>query len=212
MQQEAVRKLDDQINLHTIVAPFDGYLTTDHCEIGQWLLKGAAVAEVVYLDEVDVEVQLAEDNVSGARVGAEARVEVSALPGEVFVGKVALVVPQANPRSRTFPVKIRVPNRTVNDQPLLKSNLFARVTLPLGKAEKATLVPKDAIVLGGPSPIVYVVGSDNKVKPVPVQLGVCSAGLIAVRAELKAGEQVVVQGNERLMPGATVAPSTADKK
>jgi hypothetical protein len=82
--------------------------------------------------------------------------------------------------------------------------------LPTGKRQMAILVPKDALVLGGQQPMVFVVdgaGPDTKqgkVRPVPVQLGSSTGRMIQVNGPLAAGQMVVVQGNERLQPGAEV--------
>jgi multidrug efflux pump subunit AcrA (membrane-fusion protein) len=207
-QEEVVQRLEDQIGLHTLRAPFDGYVSAEHTEVGHWVMRGGLVAEVVELDEVEVEANVNEEAIGYLSVGAEARVEVGALPDRVFVGKVARIVPQANVKARTFPVKVAVKNEVRNGTPLLKSNLFARVTLAVGRPEQATLVPKDAVVLGGPQPLVYAVeaGADGVgvPKPVVVELGVPSGSLIQVKGPLKAGQKVIVQGNERLRPGQAV--------
>jgi RND family efflux transporter MFP subunit len=210
-QRAVAERLEDQKKKHTIVSPFDGYVSAEHTEVGQWVNRGDLVAEVVHLDQVDVRAFVLEQHVPYIRPGLPVRVEVPALPSEVFTGQVALVVPQADERSRTFPVKIRVDNKISEEEgPLLKAGLLARVTLPTGAKEIATLVPKDALVLGGPQPMVYVVdlgkngAKQGKVRPVPVQLGVADGALIQVKGELKNGQQVVVRGNERLRPGQDV--------
>lgn len=209
-QSEAVEKLSDQISLHTIRAPFDGYVTDELAEVGRWVLKGDPVAEVVLLDEVEIEVNVPEDIVARLFPGADCRIEVSALPEKVFTGPIAFITPQANAKSRTFPVLITVKNTITEAGPVLKSNMFARTTLPVGKPTPAILVPKDAIVLGGPmGPMVYVIDSEDgksgKVRPAPVGLGIAERGNIAVTGGLKPGDLVVTQGNERLFPGTPVA-------
>jgi multidrug efflux pump subunit AcrA (membrane-fusion protein) len=136
---------------------------------------------------------------------------VPAVRGEIFTGQVTAIVPQADLQARTFPVKVRVANRATSAGPLLRSGMYARVTLPTGGKRLATLVPKDALVLGGPQPVVYVVesadGRQGKSSPVPVQLGVAEGDLIQVTGQIEPGQLVVVQGNERLlpMPGQPVA-------
>jgi RND family efflux transporter MFP subunit len=211
MQEQAVRRIEDQIAKHTIRSPFDGYVVAERTEIGAWVSKGQVVAEVVELDTVDVQVNVLENYVSFLDVGTPARVEVGALPNQVFTGEVALIVPQADVRSRTFPVKVRLKNQTRGGSVLIKAGMLARAALPVGKREAATLVSKDAVVLGGPTPLVYVFEPDEKdpkqgkVRPVPVELGVADDGLIQVRGPIDAKEQVVVQGNERLRPGQQVA-------
>jgi RND family efflux transporter MFP subunit len=210
MQKHVVRRIEDQIAKHTIRSPFDGYVIAERTEVGEWVSKAQVVAEIIELDTVDVEVHVLEDYVRHLTTGTAARVEVGSVPDVVFTGEVALVVPQADVRARSFPVKVRVENRMQGDNPLLKAGMFARVSLPVGKSESAVLIPKDALVLGGPSPMVFVADpsandpKQGKVRPVPVELGVAHDGFLQVKGPLKPGEWVVVQGNERLRPGQEV--------
>ena len=105
-------------------------------------------------------------------------------------------------------MKVRV-NNVVDDRgPLLKAGMFARVTLPVGEPKPLPLIPKDAISIGGLTPVVFVIDSTHgksTVRPVPVTLGVAHGQWVSVGAnELKAGDVVVVEGNERLRPGQEV--------
>ncbi|HEX5136215.1 MAG TPA: efflux RND transporter periplasmic adaptor subunit [Planctomycetota bacterium] len=199
-QQAEVARLEDNLERHTIRAPFAGYVVKKHTEVGEWLGKGAAVAQMVALDEVDVVAQVVEDYILGVQVGMDATVSIGALPGREFPGKVFAIVPGADERARTFPVKVRLKNP---DGPLLKAGMFATVFLPVGGTEKAVLVPKDAIVLGGPSPMVYVV-LENKAVPMPVQIGTAVGELVQVKGGVVGGQKVVVRGNERLQPNQPV--------
>jgi len=209
-QEEEIRRIEDDIAKHKIVAPFDGYIVAEHTEVGQWLAKGAPVVDLVELDPVDVRVLVLEDYIRHLRVGASVRVEIGALPGHAFTGQVALIVPHADIRSRSFPVKVRLRNPQSRGGVLLKSGMFARVTLPVGEKTRALLVPKDALVLGGRRPTVYVVEPSSgdlgkaTVRPVGVDLGVASEDLMQVIGPLEPGQQVVVRGNERLRPGQVV--------
>lgn len=210
-QEATVNRLKDQLSKHSIISRFDGYVTAEHTEIGQWVQQGDPVAEVAALDEIEVLTYVVEQHVPHVRVGSQVTVEVPAIPGQTFSGVVAEIVPQADVQARTFPVKIRVKNEIVDQVPLLKSGMYTRVTLPTGGRQVATLVPKDAIVLGGAQPIVFVVegasavGETGKVSPVPVKVGVADGGLIQITSPLKPGQLVVVQGNERLQPGQEIA-------
>ncbi|MEZ6129552.1 MAG: efflux RND transporter periplasmic adaptor subunit [Planctomycetaceae bacterium] len=208
IQAAMVEKLGDQIKKHTMVARFDGYVVAEHTEIGQWVNRGDPVAEIVAIDRVDVLANVLETHIPFIRPGMEARVEVSALPDRVFLGKVVIVIPQGDERSRTFPVKVRLDNEFQDGKPLLNAGMLARVTLPTGDEKTATMVPKDALVLGGVQPLVYVVtkgkGEETQVTPMPVALGAPSGTLVEVRGELEPGKLVVVRGNERLRPGQPV--------
>ena len=210
IQEALVDKLADQLQKHTIISRFDGYVTTKQTEIGQWVTKGDPMVEVVALDPVEVISYVPETHVPYVRVGKDVRVEVPALPNRVFSGRVALIIPEADARARTFPVKVRVENPPQDNGPQLKAGMYARVTLPTGPTQEAMLVPKDSLVLGGPQPAVFVVdaqsgdGTTGKVRPVAVELGVTSGRLIQVTGPLSAGQKVVVRGNERLRPGQDV--------
>jgi RND family efflux transporter MFP subunit len=146
-------------------------------------------------------------------LGAEVSVDIPALPQSPFTGKVVAIVPQGDVRARTFPVKIAIQNQTTESGPLIKPGMYARVELPVGSMKQAVLVPKDAVVLDQRSPLVYVVegasvvGEQGTVSPVPVTLGRSHGALIDIGDSLKPGQIVVVEGNERLRPGATISIS-----
>ena len=203
MQEATVDRLKDQLTKHTIISRFDGYVTAEHTEVGQWVKQGDPVAEVAALDDVEVSAYVVEQHTPHVRVGMSVMVEVPAVRDRVFTGQVVAIVPQADVQARTFPVKVRVHNETTDEGPLLKSGMYARVMLPTGAKRTALLVSKDAVVLGGPQPIVYVVesadGKQGRASPVPVQLGVADGSLIQVIGPLQPNQLVVVQGNERLM-------------
>ena len=206
MQQATVNRLRDQITKHTVIARFAGYITAEHTEVGQWVKQGDPVVEVAAMDEVEVIAQVVEQYVRFVRPGQQVTVDVPALPGRAFAGIVSAIVPQADLQARTFPVKVRVTNEILNDEPVLKSGMYARVLLPTGDKQMATLVPKDALVLGGPQPVVFIVQRTSpdepagSARPVPVQIGVAEGEWIQVTGPLMAGDLVVVQGNERLKP------------
>jgi len=198
-QEAEVARLMDDLEQHTIRAPFSGYVVEERTEVGQWLDKGGAVATVVALDEVDVVVAVLEDYVTAVAEGDQVPVTIDAIPGESLMGTIEAIVPRADPRARTLPVKIRLKNPRQGDGVLLKEGMFARIHLEIGRKRRAVLVPKDALVLGGAQPTVYVYDPESSTaRPVPVELGLAVDGRIEVKDGLEPGQQVVVRGNERL--------------
>ncbi len=220
--QAEVNRLATQIRLYTVKAPFDGYIVHEYTEKGEWVLQGALVAEVVELDNVDVQVPVLEDYEPFIHVGDEVRVEVPAV-NKTFIGEIALIVPRATRTSRTFPIKVRVKNPMVSGgvdffgtrstTPLLLADMMARVELPVGEKRSALLVPRDALILQGQDPsavarkgqqsTIYLV-ENGKAKLVPVTLGASAGNLVEVIGDLAEGAVVVTQGNERLRPGQAV--------
>ena len=207
MQEALVKQFTDQLRKHTMISPFDGYVVAEHTEVGQWVSRGELVAEIVMLDEVEVQASVLESQIQYVKIGQEARVEVPALKNKIFVGQVSRIVPEADSRSRTFPVMVRLKNE-IDDVtgPLLKSGMLARIVLPTGPEEQVTLVPKDSLVLGGPKTLVMVIDPDPQnpkqgtIRPVPVDLGIAAGNWVEVKGALEPGQTIVVQGNERVRP------------
>jgi RND family efflux transporter MFP subunit len=208
-QEADVQRIDDQLSKHTIRAPFAGWVVELFTEEGQWLSRGGLVARIAELETVEVDVQVPELSITSLAVGADVRLELDAAAQHAWIGRVERIVPQADLLSRSFPVKITLPNRVVDGQPVLRGGMLARAWLPVGKTGLATVVPKDALVLGGRAPLVYAVdasanASRGTVRPVEVTLGSTVGGAVEVRGPLEPGQLVVVRGNERLRPGAAV--------
>lgn len=227
MQAAITEKLKDQLAKHTMYSRFAGYVTVEHTEVGQWLPRGDPVAEIIALDEVDVLAKVIESHIPFIHVGDQATVEVPSLSGRKFNGIVAAIIPEADERSRTFPVKVRIVNQfNAAGEPLLKAGMLARADLPSGNQQTVLMVPKDALVLGGSATLIWIIDAAS-VKPaaasspaaaasdmleanaraIPVVTGVEQNDWIEVRGDdLAAGTAVVVRGNERIPPSRPGAP------
>ncbi len=223
MQAANVEKLRDQVGKHTMYSRFAGYVTVEHTEIGQWLPRGEPVAEIIALDEVDVLAKVVEAHIPYIHVGDPVNVEVPALGGRVMQGTVHAIIPEADERSRTFPVKVRLTNEFNQEgEPLLQAGMLARASLATGAKQTALMVPKDALVLGGPTTLIWTIDSSSiaaaagpagpakrveaNAIAVPVQTGVEQNDWIEVRGDLIGGTNVVVRGNERIPPARPGAP------
>ena len=213
VQEAAVERIDDQLAKHTIRAPFDGWVIERFTEKGQWIARGGLVARIAELDAVEVEVRVPEISVGGLEAGVDVRLEFDAAPHHTWIGRVVRIVPQADVLSRSFPVQIALENTVVDGAPVLRGGMLARAWLPVGRAASVKVVPKDALVLGGPTPVIFVVDgasapnapAGGTVRAVPVELGAAVGGNVEVRSDIEPGRLVVVRGNERLRPGMAVA-------
>ncbi|MGC3971298.1 MAG: hypothetical protein QM775_29335 [Pirellulales bacterium] len=108
-------------------------------------------------------------------------------------------------------MKVRLKNKLdAAGHPLVKSGMFARVWLPVERREQVLLIPQDAVVMGGPVPIVYAAvrsssGAEDAVaKLIPVTLGSAFDEYFEVSGPLQPGMELVIEGNERLRPDQPV--------
>lgn len=121
------------------------------------------------------------------------------------VGTVATVDNSIDVTTDTIKVKALFPN--LDDS--LFPNQAVNVTLQLDTLHDVLAVPQAAVLRGAQGAYVYVVGADNKVSVHVVQPGAADASWVAVQGDLQAGDRVVIDGGDRLRPGATVEVITA---
>lgn len=211
-QQEVIR-LQDLKSKYTIRAPFKGFVVSKMTEVGAWIAVGDPVAEIVELEQVDFAFNVPQEfigKIQEAMAASNDRRNVGILIDgfdDELQGKLLSVVPRVDLRSRLVTVQARVGNPVVGGIPLLKPGMLGRANLAVGKTREMTVLSRDALVLGGPQPLVYKlagVGADPVVVAVPVRLGSSVGSLIEVFGEVREGDEVVVEGNEQLQPGMTV--------
>ncbi len=194
-----IEELKDSIRKKRVIAPFSGFIAEEHTEVGEWIKKGGGVVTLIDLSLIRITVDVPERYIMGIRPDAAVQVMAGAYGMKPVSGIISAILPEGNPDSRTFPVRIDVPNRKLK----LKSGMEARVTFNLAKKTKAMLVPKDAVVAANGRRIVFVVNT-GVVQPVNIKIIGTYGTNMAVTGFLKPGDKVVVRGNERLRPGQAV--------
>lgn len=93
-----------------------------------------------------------------------------------------------------------------NPKGLLLPGMYVRVRLEQAKAAQAVLLPQQAVSRSTQGDTVMVVGADGKVAVQPVQLGSAQGNDWVVLGGLRPGEQVIVDGLQKVRPGAPVKP------
>ena len=200
----------------TLYAPFAGVISRKMAEAGQWADTRVAVFELTALDPLRIEARAPQSYFNRIEAGAPVRIRYDALPGREFSAAVTVKVPVSDPGTRAFPLMIRVDNGAG----LLTPGMSARVLITLSGPDQgaALLAPGDAILLkpdGGRTLWrVQTTAAGETVAPVPVEIGNTRLGEVEITAgAIKAGDRVVVQGNELLRAGQRVriieAPAAA---
>ena len=94
-----------------------------------------------------------------------------------------------------------------NPDGLLLPGMYVRVRLQQALADNAMLVPQQAVTRSNQGDTVLVVGADSKPAPRPIKIGSAQGSDWVVLDGLKPGEQVIVDGFQKMMvPGAPVKP------
>ena len=191
-----VERFEIELEKKIIPAPFDGIVIKRNVDRGEWISEGETVAVIGKDDTIDIVAEVPERFIQYITIGMQVSATVN---GGDFVGTVIAIVPRGDVATRTFPVKIRTPNKYA-----LIEGMSARVTLPTDKITQALIIPRDAVISKFGQNVVFAV-VDAKSKMIPIQIvgyDGLSAGVESL--ELAEGMFVVVEGNERLRNGQAV--------
>lgn len=196
-----IDQLEYEHEQKTVAAPFSGYVAEEHTQIGEYINPGGTVATLLDLHQIQITVDVPERYTVMLAPGSQVKVIIGSISDAFIKGKIYAVLPQGDPDSRTFPVRINLPNPEMK----IRSGMEAIVYFDLSNTKNALLVPKDAVVTAGTSKLVFAVLGQ---KAVPIQVKVLGYydGSVAVEGNLQPGMPVVIRGNERLMPGQAVQP------
>src|SRR5215472_11731533 len=197
-----------------IVSPVTGRVGLRQVDAGNYVQTSDAngIVVVTQLQPISVIFTLPEDNLpavmSRVRTGAVLAVTAYDRTGstELAQGKLDTVDNQIDTTTGT--VKLRA--IFDNSQESLFPNQFVNIKLLVNTLHDADLVPNSAIQRGAPGTFVYVVKPDHTVAVQKVKLGPTDGQRIAVLSGLQRGENVVVEGTDRLRDGAKVTLASAD--
>ncbi len=178
-----------QLRDATVTAPFAGTITQRSVEPGESVSPGATSFMLAQLDDVYAQLAVPERQRQSLRVGQVVAITVDALPGAQFAGKIAEIQPAEAVSSRSFTVKVRVPN----PQGVLRPGMFARGTITVSVRPNVLQIPDSAVLATTGKPIVFIV-QDGKAVRREVALGEQQSGLIEITSGLTGGEQVVISG------------------
>ncbi len=115
-------------------------------------------------------------------------------------GKLLFADLTVDPTSGQIMLRAELPN----PEGVLLPGMYVRVRLQQAQAQEMIQLPQQAVTRSGAGDSVMVVSADGKVSPRPVKIGAAQDGRWTVLEGLKAGEQVMVDGFQKLQPGAPV--------
>jgi multidrug efflux system membrane fusion protein len=193
-----------------VTAPIDGRVGKAEITVGNLIDASAVLTSVVSDDKIYASFD--GDESTYLNVGARAhggqpvkvRIGLASESGFPHEGKLEFVDNQLDPRTGA----VRMRAVFANEDNLLAPGLFAKVQLDSSAQARraALLISEQAIGTDQNRKFVFVVTPDSKAEYRQVTLGQTVDGLRIVRSGLKAGEKIVVNGLQRVRPGAPLSP------
>lgn len=199
-----------------VTAPIDGRISRAEVTAGNLVNAGQSLlTTVVSTDKVyayfDADervflkyIELARQDGSDARDASPVYLGLSNEEGHPHLGQLDFLDNQVNPKTGTIRGRAVFDNRDGQFTP----GLYARLKLVGSSTYDATLIKDEAVGTDLGKKYVLVLGEGNSVGYRAIELGPKLQGLRIVRSGLAKGEQIVVNGLQRAMPGSTVDPQS----
>lgn len=181
------------LNNATITAPIDGIIAKKSISPGELAQPGMQVLSLVNMDQVQVELSVADNQITEVKVGMPVDVSIQNRHDKSFHGEIAFVSPVSNPNSNTFPVKVKVDNK----EGLLLAGMEADVNLSAAQQSRLE-VPKSAILKKDQHD--YLFTAENG-----------TAHLVEVKAEEKDQDWVYVQASDKVKANEQIIVNPTDK-
>lgn len=188
-----------QLQQMTITAPFDGFLGLRQVSVGAYVTSGTVLTTLDDLSPLRVEFSVAEHYLADIHVGMPLSVTNAAYGDIIFTGSVSAIDTRIDAVTRSVTVHGSVPN----DDLRLRPGMLLNVKLELNN-RTALQVAEKALVPQQNKQFVYLVDSENKVTRTEVTIGQRVPGWVEILSGVKEGDEVVVEGIQKLRDGSVV--------
>lgn len=202
-QAEAqLRIAQNQMGYANLLADVAGVVTGVDAEPGQVLAAGQSVVRVARDGEREVVIDVAETHRTDITVGQAAEIELWALPGHVYKGRVREIAPAADSQTRTYRVRVQL----ADGDPSVQLGMSATIRLETARAVSGVVLPMTAVFGRGQEQRVWLLDvKTGLVRSTPVQVMDMGSETIQVNG-LKDGDVVVTAGVHLLREGQKVKP------
>ncbi|MEI6809020.1 MAG: efflux RND transporter periplasmic adaptor subunit [bacterium] len=189
-----------------ILSPISGVVEDRMINVGEFAAPGMPVLRVANLAKLKILIDAPERDVFSLKTGQDVPVQVDALPGRQFSGKVSYVAASADSKSNTFRVEITVgnPEGTLRPGVIAKVALTRRILTSAMSVSLASLIPSKGQY------IAYVVKDGHAVRRV-VKLVAIVGSRAVIMEGIHAGESVIVEGQRLASDGIAVEEIAAGK-
>lgn len=194
-----------------VTSPISGTITSVPVDPGATVTTSTAIVKVGVIDELKIVVNLPERDSAKVKIGMSATVSLAALPGESLKATVSRVSPVLDSTSRTREVTLKFLSRDGR----LASGMYASVRIFISPLADRVVIPTAAVITRSDETYVFTVADADGgtvAKKTAVKMGTDVDGEVEVTSGLKAGDKIVVEGQDQLSEGKKVEETTGSGK
>lgn len=187
------------LNKMKLIAPFDGMVGKSNVNPGDYVTIAQKLVTVTDIKHLRIEYNVPEKFLPLLKLGQQVKITSTAYPNKVFHGKLSFISPTINTDNRSISLYAEVNN----DENLLAPGMFVNAIHSLGSESRALMIPARSLmpILDGEQ--VYKV-VDGKAFAVPILIGKRVKEEVQVIQGLKAGDQVITDGHQKVKNGLPV--------
>lgn len=203
----SVQRIEALIAQKSIYAPWDGRLGLRDVAVGKYVAPGQAVIWLQSVDPIYADFTVSEADFGRLKIGQKVTARFDAYPNDTFNGEIATTDARVTESSRMITVRAKIANADGR----LVPGMFADVRVTVGEPQPVVTVPQNAITysLYGDSVFATVPAKDTKegefqIERRFVKLGAVREGRVQVVDGVKAGDSVVIAGQNKIDQGSKV--------
>ncbi|MCB0493861.1 MAG: efflux RND transporter periplasmic adaptor subunit [Cyclobacteriaceae bacterium] len=184
---------------------FSGIVLSKNISVGDHVMQGQSIYEVVDLSRVWILFDVYESDIQWIKTNNEIEFTIKSLPGETFRKKISFIDPIINPQTRVASARVEMPNPDLR----LKPEMFASAVVKSEmKGGKEIILPKSAVMWTGERSVVYVKKTSDagvSFRMTEVTLGPALGDAYVIKEGLTAGQEVVTNGTFTIDAAAQLA-------
>ncbi len=174
-----------------IKAPLAGIVVERTVVIGQLVNSSTTAFRIVNTSTLWADGQVYEKDIPRLSDKAEARLTVTAYPGEVFKGKIVYISPVVDDQTRTTTIRASIPNHDGR----LKPHMFGELHVAIGRSANGLVIPAEAVLKDDGKDFVFIAVNDTTFERRDILPGLTYDSMIEVRQGIRPGERVVTKGS-----------------
>ena len=201
--EQISRKRLTDAELHS---PVNGFISKRSIEPGETASAGRSVFEIVQLDTVEALVGVPETDIHLVKIGQKVHITIPALPNQSFEGTVRIINVSADPGTRTYMTRIRVPN----PGHVLRIGMVAEAKIVGDQKISMMTLPGETIVRDdqGATMVFVYFPEQRRVYSKRVKIGAFRGTEVEIKEGLSGNESIVIGGQDHLRDGMPVTIAT----
>ena len=188
-----------------ILADVSGIVSERRVNVGDYVMRGTPIYDVVNLSSVWVLFDVYETDMQWVSKNSEITFTVQSLPGESFTKKITFIDPLINPDTRVATARVEMANPEMRLKPEMFASAVVKSNLNGGKK---IIVPKSAVMWTGERSVVYLKKTSDagtSFRMVEVLLGPSLGDTYIIKEGLQSGDEIVTNGTFTIDAAAQLA-------